>query len=181
MAPTFIVEDGTGLLNSNSYLSVAEADQYFENHGDPIAWTGSTVPQKEEALRLATQYIDTVYGDIWVERRSSEAQSLDWPRAFVNDRDGFAVESDIVPQDVKDATAEAAVRHREGTDLLPDIDTPGGIKREKVKVGPIEEDITYTGSGGQVVQFRIIDLLLDHFTIGTSTAGGHGIQRVRRG
>ncbi len=178
MAATFIVEDGTGLPNANSYLSLADANQYFDDHGNPTAWTTSTDDEKREALRLATQYLDVVYGSVWVDRRANDEQALDWPRAFVTDRDGFAVESDIIPQAIEDATAEAAVRNRAGTALLPDVDTPGGIKREKIKVGPLEEDITYTGSGQQIPQFTLIDLIVDEFTIGSI---GHGVKEVRRG
>lgn len=178
MAATFIVEDGSGLTDSNSYLSVEDADQYFDNHSAPVAWTSAVLADKQNALRIATQYLDVVFGEVWVERRTNDEQALDWPRAFVNDSDGFAVESDIIPQAIEDATAEMALRSISGTTLLPDLTKPGGIGREKVKVGPIEKDTTYVGSASQIPRFSIVDALVEQFTIGT--AGGFGIQEVRR-
>lgn len=35
---TFVVEDGSGLATANSYCSVAEADTYHSNNGNPAAW-----------------------------------------------------------------------------------------------------------------------------------------------
>ena len=42
MAATFVVEDGTGKTDANSYLSVAGADAYFDNRGRPKLWFGVT-------------------------------------------------------------------------------------------------------------------------------------------
>lgn len=159
MAATFVVEDGTGKPDANSYLSEAGADQYFENHGNPAAWTALATPAKEEALRLATQYLDAVYGARWKGERSLATQALDWPRNGVSDRDGFAVEDDQVPTAVEDATAEAAIRSLSAT-LVQDIATPGGIKRQRDKVGPVETETEYAGAASQTARFRIIDLIL---------------------
>lgn len=159
MATTFVVEDGTGLADANSYLSEADADQYFENHGNPTSWSSLVQADKEEALRLGTQYLDAVYGNRWKGERVLATQALDWPRNNVSDRDGFAVETDEVPTAVKDATAEAAIRSLTVT-LIPDITTPGSIKLQRDKVGPIETETEYAGAASQIVQFRIIDLLL---------------------
>lgn len=159
MAATFVVEDGTGLSDANSYLSEAGADQYFDNHGAPTAWSSLAQAAKEEALRLGTQYLDAVYGARWKGERVLATQALDWPRNNVADRDGFAVEDDEVPTAVEDATAEAAIRSLTAT-LIPDITTPGGIRSQRDKVGPIETETVYAGAASQTIRFRIIDLLL---------------------
>ena len=44
MAATFVVEDGSGKVDANSYVSVAFADQYFLEHGSPLIWPGLTSP-----------------------------------------------------------------------------------------------------------------------------------------
>ena len=61
MAATFIVEDGTGKSDANSYITEAAADQYVENHSGDAAWLAGQQADKEKALRLATQYIDNEY------------------------------------------------------------------------------------------------------------------------
>ena len=155
-----IVEDGTGLSDAESFLSVADADSYFSKHGEPSAWTAATTAAKEAALRLATQYLCTVYHQRWKSVRTYEEQALDWPRAWMDDDDGYSIDSDELPQRLKDATAEMSLRSLSAT-LLPDVDNPGAIKRERVKVGPIEDEVEYTSGGkSQLIRYRLVDLLL---------------------
>ena len=154
------VEDGTGKVDADSYLSEADADTYWAAHGNPSTWSGITSAQKEEALRLGTQYLDLQYGQRWRGWRTNETQSLAWPRSGVRDDDGFAIDSDAIPTRLEDATAEAAIRHLTETDgLMPDIDDPG-IKKLLVKVGPITESTEYIGAADESAIFSTIEALL---------------------
>lgn len=168
----FVVEDGTGLSTANSYLSDTDADTYFADHGAPATWTG-TAAVKQEALRMATQYLDAVYGSRWKGRRRLSTQSLDWPRINAVDNDDYAIAFDALPQELQDATSEAALRHLTETGgLLPDVDTSSSnIKSERVKVGPIEEEIAYTGSKHKFKKFSIIDAILDPLVFGSAAWG----------
>lgn len=154
-----VVENGTGLSTANAYLSATDADTYFTDHGAPAGWTGST-PAKEQAIRMATQYLDAEYGGRWRGVRLKQDQALDWPRFGGEDDDGFAIASDSLPQALKDACAEAALDSLAGADLLPDIDEPGVIQSESVQVGPVSSSTTYMGGKSQVVYRRKIALLL---------------------
>ena len=58
MALVLIKEDGTGLVNANTYASVADGDAYHEAHLYATAWTAATTPNKEAALAMATRLID---------------------------------------------------------------------------------------------------------------------------
>jgi hypothetical protein len=169
-----VVEDGTGLSNADSYLSEADADTYHTDHGNPTKWSNATTAQKEEALRLATQYLDATYNGRWRGRRNLIDQALDWPRLDVYDRDGFLLPSDELPAALEHATAEMALRYRElGSSLIPDLSEPGDIRRERVRVGTIEEDIEYIGGKSQMVTYRIVDgLLRDLITAGTRIVRG---------
>ena len=162
MAATFVVEDGTIVADANSYLEVADADQYFENHSNPVAWTGATAPDKQDALRIATQYLDIRY--IWKGITADKTQELDWPRSSVIDENDRSVDDDIIPQDVKDATAEAALRHinevADGSSLIPDQDTPGSIRKTRDKVDVLETEVEYAGAAQQQKAFPLIDHLL---------------------
>lgn len=169
-----VVEDGTALSNADSYLSTADCDTYHTNHGDPASWSSATTAKKEEALRLATQYLDATYGGRWRGRRNELEQSLDWPRIEVFDRDGFLLASDALPTALVNATAEMALRYVElGSSLIPDLDTPGSIKSERVKLEGIEEEIEYLGGRTQTVQYRMVDMLLrDLITSGNRIVRG---------
>lgn len=155
------VEDGTGKTNAESYLSVTDCDTYHTNHGDSSDWSGATTAEKEEALRMATQYIDIEYGPRWKGYRANDDQALAWPRYDVTDNDGYAVDSDDIPARLEDATAEAALRHiTETNGLIPDISEPGTIKEYSVKAGPVAKKTVYEGGRSQVVWFRKLDALL---------------------
>ena len=155
------VEDGTGLANADSYLSEADADTYHTNHSNSASWSGATTATKEAALRMATQYLDAVYGMLWLGTRTNELQALDFPRQDIFDRDGFVVSSTAVPQEIKNACAEAALRNiTETAGLLPDITSPGTIKSESDKIGALATSKTYVGGKSQIKKFRIIDLLV---------------------
>lgn len=97
-----IVEDGTGLSDADSYISVSASDSYHQDRGND-AWASLTTEEKEEALRKATQYIDTTYcfyGSI-----AKNTQSLSWPRNDVKDVEGRDL-TGLVPRAVQDATRE---------------------------------------------------------------------------
>lgn len=163
MAATFIVENGSVVLGANAYITVAEADQYHENHDDPSSWSGAITSDKEEAIRQATQYLDAFYHVRWKGRRIDDDQDLDWPRFNVHDRDNFIIDSDEIPQKLKDACAVMALRSLGSVDLLPDLDNPGTEKRRRIKVGPVEKDIEYFDGRSQIKKFRLVDLLLIDF------------------
>lgn len=158
---TFVVEDGSGLADANSYLSVADADDYWSDHGAPAAWSGTT-SEKETALRLASQYLDARYGKRWIGCRWSREQGLDWPRASVL-VDGFLWPVADIHPNVLVATAELALRSIENGDLLPDLSAGTGatVKKEFVKVGPLASSIEY-GAGGSSSHkvFALVDAIL---------------------
>lgn len=93
---------------------------------------------KEEALKAATAYLDRVYASRWVERKNVQGQALEWPRAWVVDKDDYPIGSDEIPVAVKKATAYVALRYIEGVALLVDetADTPSVVE-SSVRVGPI--------------------------------------------
>jgi len=163
------VEDGTGLSTADSYLSQANADTYIANHGNSTDWSGATSDQKDEALRLATQWLDLTYGQRWKGIRSNSDQALDWPRSGVSDRDGRAIDTDELPQKLLDATAEMALRHITETDgIMPDEADAAPVKQEKIKVGEIEESVTYAAPKPQAKRFTIVTrLIADLIELGT--------------
>ena len=165
---TLIIEDGNGLTNSEAYISRTNADTYFKDRGNPSSWVTLSGIDKDVALRIGAEYLDLTYSQRWKGRRVAEDQALDWPRFGVIDRDGFAIDSDIVPVAVERANAEAALRHSTETDgLTPDIAEPGSVLLEKNKVGPLETTTQWSGKS-QVKKFRQIDLILRDLILKTN-------------
>lgn len=124
------VETGTGSATAESYCSVADADARHTAFGN-AGWTGADTV-KEQALRKATAYMEQAYRDRWKGTKLYRAQALSWPRygAIV---DGWDIDSTVVPNEVRDACADLALRALTET-LNPDLTR--AVIREKV--GPIE-------------------------------------------
>lgn len=134
-----IVEDGTGLPNSESYISVANAEIYMvANKLSTVltAWTAASEANKEVAARQATDYLDGKYR--WrgstekPQAGSGDTQALDWPRIGVTDEQG--VEYDGLPQQLIDATAEMMFLVIDGTTISVNVDRGKRVKRQKADV-----------------------------------------------
>jgi len=106
MALVVVVEDGSGLTNSNSYASVAEGNAYHEAHTYATTWTGAATATKEAALVFATRLLDQHVA--WYGARCTEDQALRWPRLGVLDLDGYEIDSNVIPPELKNATCELA-------------------------------------------------------------------------
>jgi hypothetical protein len=163
-----IVEDGTGRSDAESYASVADCDTYHSNRGN-AAWTGDAAA-KEAALREATAFLEDKYRGLWRGRRCHETQRLHWPRYGVVDQDGFTIDFDIVPIEVKDALCEAALRAIAGN-LTPDLDRGGEIKRQKVDVIETEyKDNAPAGKTYQEIESKVSCLLTNPYQIDVGRA-----------
>jgi hypothetical protein len=150
-----IVEDGSGITNSESYASVAEADLYFANRNN-TDWGDLDVPVKEANLRLATDYMTETYRGRWKGYRSNTYQALDWPRKSVVLTDmaiNYMIQYNVLPKEVKVACIELAMRANAG-ELAPDLSQ--GIISESV--GTLST--TYDRSSPQQTRYRAIDMLL---------------------
>jgi hypothetical protein len=124
-----------GGASSNSYLTEDEADTYFEGRLHSELWTDLTDDEvKESALIMATRLMDAY--TCFTGTATNEDQALKWPRTGMYNRNGFAIADDVIPQDLKNATAELAmILVGEDVTLQSQAEADG---LEKVKAGPIE-------------------------------------------
>lgn len=149
-----IVETGSIVAGAESYISTADATAYHSARGN-AAWAALATLQQEIALRRATDYMGGAYGARWSGMRVSPLQALDWPRYDAYMPDGCtAYPSTTVPELVRRACAELALRFAVSGDLAPDI-KPQAVS---VKVGPIEK--VYSQTASQKVRYRAVDDLL---------------------
>lgn len=158
---SLVVEDGSGKTTAESYISVADATTYHANHGNPSAWSSATEAEQEEALRIATQYLDAVYGLRWLGTRSSLTQRLDWPRYNVTNSDGDYLDDTELPRQLAEATAVLGLKHLTETNgVLPDVSNNGTVKRKKVAVGPITEETEYMGGLNPLKRYTLAEMLI---------------------
>ena len=148
-----IVEDGTGLETSNSYISEADADTYHSDRGNS-AWAEATSTQKQAALIKACQWLDAVYGKRWLGSRSKYTQGLDWPRVGAVDHDGYSLYQ--VPKKLPWAAAEAALAIIGGVDLSPVLERGGKVRREKI--GSLETEYS-DGAPARTVVTAVTDMV----------------------
>jgi hypothetical protein len=156
-----VAETGSGLATANSYATLAESTAYFDARSKPSAWVAATWQQKEQSLRIATAYLDSVYGSQWVGIRQSSAQALDWPRSDAYDMAGEIIDL-TVPQRLKSACAEIAARYlADPAQLMPDTESgQDGVASETVSVGPISISSSYEGSKKTAPIFHTVYRLL---------------------
>lgn len=160
---TLVVEDGTVVASANSYISRADADTYFLKLAN-TTWSALSAGVKEAALIKATAYMEQMYRLRWLGYRYTSTQVLSWPRANVPINDGpwnNFVAVDTVPQQVKDAQCELAVR-ASADDLAADL-TQGVLSET---VGPLS--VTYDSASAQVTRYRAVDAMLAMYLGGTS-------------
>jgi hypothetical protein len=155
-----IVEDGTGKTDAESYISVADADTYFNNRGN-ATWAALTSTAKEQALRKATDYMQASYTLRWDGIKVSSTQALDWPRAYVEIKQATGGYSSLpayyvdnaVPVVVANACAELAVR-ASAADLLADA----GAQVKQEVVGPLS--VTYADGARQTTRYELVERML---------------------
>ena len=134
MAIQFIVENGTGLTNATSYVSVAEYKQYYENRG--IDYSATAEADIQVKLNVATEYIDNNYN--FIGKIANDDQALSFPRVGLS-KNGYAIDSDVIPQDLKDAVCYIADKVKNGN--IEQVDD--GVKSESF--GPVSKTYSETG------------------------------------
>jgi hypothetical protein len=166
-----VVEDGTGLANSNSYGSFAGYVAYWTDRGAVPAEAQAVI---EANLVKATDYLGIRF--TWKGEKLTAAQALDWPRACAYGMPtadypcGVPLEG--VPLEVVRATYELGKRAIAG-ELAPDptVDASGQtVVSSRDKVGPLETERTFNGGAGGtwVKKFPAVDSLLRWVIVTTS-------------
>ena len=160
--------------SANSYVTLAEADTYFETVPDSSTWTDKTDDQKNRALISATRWIDALsfYGD-----RCSETQALKWPRDDYK-VDGIDLVCTLIPTPIKVATYELARALANDTDAITGSTGTTGLY-DQVELGELKvkykDSSTTPGMVNSV--FDVYPWLQSY--LGAYTIGGSGSYQVR--
>lgn len=140
---------------TNSYVTVAEADAYFADRVDVVAWTSASAEQKSQALVTATAFLDEMS---WTGIAVSDTQTLAFPRSgtYFDPRVGTEVVLDeTVPRRVVQGVSELAYHLLNNDGLLDDT---GGVVN--LRIGSISLDSIYNPKTIPTNVKRIIKPLL---------------------
>ena len=160
--------------SSNSYVTLAEANSYFETSPDDSTWTNKSDDQKNRALISACRWIDSLnfYGD-----RCDEAQALKWPRNNFQ-VDDVELDCSSIPNKIKYAQYELARALANDTDAMTGNTGTAGVAKE-VEMGELKvkynEASLATGNVNNV--FDVYPWLQSY--LGAYCLGGSGSYQVR--
>lgn len=127
-----VLDDTLAGANSNTYISLINANTYFDARLHTTAWTDALTDDiRNRALAMATKRIDqeTFYGT-----RSTDIQKLAFPRDGLGDLDSVELDG-IIPEMLKDATCELAIYMISNDMSKPSVDTSN---MSEVAVGSIK-------------------------------------------
>lgn len=135
---TLIVEDGSGISDSNSYCDLDFALEYCVNHGY-TSWIDMTEDEQKVYLIKGTSFVDNFYE--WKGYKRTSVQSLEFPRNGLIDNNKTEILG--IPNNLKKAVIEAGFINysSEVDNLFVSRDENGAIKRQKVD----ELEVEYFG------------------------------------
>jgi len=137
---TITVEDGSIVTGANSYVSEADLTTYATARGITLT------TDAEQLLIRAMDYIESLSykGD-----KFTRDQPLQWPRDGVV-VDGYVVDADEIPNELKNGLMETAIAIDNGQDPLADI----ARETKSETVGPIS--VTYSDRAASTTIVRKI-------------------------
>jgi hypothetical protein len=159
---TLIVENGKGLTDSNSYISLEDATAYHAQRGNDD-WANADESTQTAALITATESLELLYGEQFLGFMVWETQqALLFPRVDFEDNTGRWVFWGTIPQNLAKAQAEIALMVVQEVDVFPMRATTQNIGSQKVKIGELETQTVYVqpAEGETYEGYRKVDLLL---------------------
>lgn len=151
----FVLEDGSGLSNSNGYIDEAFFVTYLTDRGrsliDPLTSVQYITALINSAIVVSSDFLDGKFEFIGIRKLST--QSMEWPRVSASYQDGRQAE--FVPVEVQEAVAELALKQL-AEEIAPDpeySDTNQPVTFLHQRVGPIEEKTSFV-DGGSPILFR---------------------------
>ena len=133
--------------DTDTYLTVAEADTYFSARYGYDSWALLDNPTKEKALISATQQLDLLC--TWNGYKSDSDQQLEFPRS------GTSLDADPTPQAIKDAECEIAFL----ITTEESVSTDGGDALTELKAGSVTMKFKATTTGNPIVNDLTVKLI----------------------
>ena len=106
MAVEVIVETGQNIPNANSYVTIAEIDEYVLTNPHDSTWSALTDAAKNGFAVMSCRVLNEEMN--WDGWQTSDTQALDLPRSGMIDKNGNSIDSDEIPGDVQNGQSELA-------------------------------------------------------------------------
>ena len=159
---------------ANSFVTLAEANTYFETVPSSTQWDNKSDDNKNRALISATRWIDTLnfYGD-----RCDTSQALNWPRNNYH-VDRVELDCTVIPNEIKYATYELARALANDTSSITGSTGDTGLYKS-VKLGEMEVEYSTSSQATGTVNnvFDVYPWLQSY--LGAYCLGGSGSYSVR--
>ena len=160
--------------NANSYVTLTEANDYFDTSPDSSTWTNKTDDQKKRSLISAVRWIDTL---VYYGNRCDDGQALKFPRNNYQ-VDGVELACSTIPNNIKYAQYELARALANDTDAITGNTGTAGVPSE-VELGDLKvkynEKSQSTGTVNNV--FDVYPWIQSY--LGAYCSGGSGSYQVR--
>lgn len=150
-----IIEDGTGVQDANSYVTVDEFLEYMSEYHPHRAELDYTLA--EASILRGTRFVDSLN---FVGSKSYANTRLQWPRITSFPLANY-LPSDVIPWELKQSVFEASIREYDNPGSL----TPDTNKSNQVierTVGPIKTK--YVG-GSNTTSLSVVSRLLSRFLL----------------
>ena len=121
-----------GGATTNSLITRADAQLYFDTRLDVAEWTAAGDADKDRALIMASYRLDQEEYD---GSKVSDTQALKWPRYSTYDDDGYVHDHSTIPEPVQQACCELALALLKAPTLLADTGLEGF---EHTQVGSLQ-------------------------------------------
>ena len=159
---------------ANSYVTLAEANTYFETVPDSSTWTNKTDDQKNRALIAATRWIDTL---VYYVDRCDNGQSLKFPRNNYK-VDDVELACTTIPNNIKYAQYELARALANDTEAITGTTGKDG-NFEEVALGDLRVKYNTSSQGTGTIN-NIMDVYpwLQSY-LGAYMLGGAGSYQMR--
>ncbi len=156
-----------GGASSDSYGTLAEYQAYAAIMG----WTLSGDDTTDEVnLRRSAMSEDRQYS--FIGYRQYQTQAREWPRIYAGYVEGWPIDPDTIPQDIKYAQFELAYLIQGGFDPFATIS--GSEKGDMIKVGPI----TISDGSTSATRDRVVAI---EGLLGPYLKAGRGQMKLVRG
>lgn len=165
-----------GASNANSFLTLAEANAYYDTRIPVPEWENFSGDNSALVI-MATRLMVSMYSPsrklvrmqppedsyylvkpTWTGAVATTTQSLPWPRTGMYDRNGNAIASNVIPQDLKDATAELAIQLAKGDRTFDSDAYVQGLK--SVQAGSVSLSFRDSFDATKIIPDIVFDMLV---------------------
>lgn len=131
------IDATVGGVDANSYVTIAEAKDYFKGRLNSDSFDNADASVQEQALRTATVQLDSRVKWIGDIKDQTTPQALAWPRVYdytVDTPEDILVLGEAIPGDLKKAQYELALY------LLTVGESEDSNSLDSIKVGSLSID-----------------------------------------